>query len=82
MNSISIKILASVDHPGVFWRVTFSSRAGRWHVALDGTTGAHYETLADVMHSANLPRAMRGALRDLLTASAIWDVRTDHSQRF
>lgn len=80
-NRIEIRLAASIADPGLLWRLTYSPGAGTWALALDGCDGREYPDLSDVMHSENIPRSVRGMLRDLLTAAGLWSVH-DHSQQW
>lgn len=83
MNSIEIKIAASIAHPGVYWRITFdSSSPAGWRAALDDCATHEYATLGDLMHSEVIPRSTKGALRDLMQAGNLWPLAGDPSQRW
>ena len=70
---IEITILASITHPGTYFVFGYDLRTREWTVALDDILSAKHWTLADIMTSSAIPRAVRLTLRDMMQAAGAWE---------
>jgi hypothetical protein len=72
MNTLQIRILASIADPDTFWHFTYHQKRDKWEVYLTDCAPVEYHSLGDIIHNDQFPRSILNMLSDVAAHAGLW----------